>query len=60
MEAVASLFDRVDVLVGPVAAGPMLIASNFTGHPCLVLPAGFERVPTRLGTLACESGTGTR
>lgn len=47
MEAVASLFDRVDVLVGPVAAGPMLIASNFTGHPCLVLPAGFERVPTR-------------
>jgi hypothetical protein len=22
--------------------GPMLVASNFTGHPCLHLRAGFE------------------
>ena len=25
----------------------MLIASTFTGHPCLHLRAGFENVPTR-------------
>ena len=47
MEAVGSLFDEIDVLVGPVSAGPMLVASNFTGHPALVLRAGFEHVPTR-------------
>ncbi len=47
MEAVGALFDKIDVLVGPVPVGDMLIASNFTGHPSLVLPAGFERIPTR-------------
>ena len=47
MEAVGALFDEIDVLVGPVPAGPMLIASNFTGNPSLALPAGFERIPTR-------------
>ena len=47
MEAVGSLFDEIDVLVGPVPGGSMLIASNFTGHPSLVLRAGFERIPTR-------------
>ena len=47
MEALGAMFDEIDVLVGPVPSGPMLIASNFTGHPSLVLPAGFERVQTR-------------
>ena len=27
--------------------GPMLVASNFTGHPCLHLRAGFEDLATR-------------
>ena len=41
MEAVGGLFDRVDALIGPFMTGPMLVASNFTGHPCLHLRAGF-------------------
>lgn len=47
MEAVGGLFDEIDVLVGPCTTGPMLTASNFTGHPCLCLPAGFEQVASR-------------
>ncbi len=47
MEAVGSLFDRVDALIGPFMTGPMLVASNFTGHPCLHLRAGFLEQATR-------------
>ena len=47
MEALDALFAAVDVLVGPFSTGPMLIASNFTGHPCLHLRAGFQHVATR-------------
>ena len=47
MEALDRLFKDIDVLVGPFSTGPMLIASNFTGHPCLHLRAGYHRVPTR-------------
>ena len=66
MEALDGLFGEVDALIGPFMTGPMLIASNFTGHPCLHLRAGFEEVGTRgaaslgAGTLttgeACASG----
>jgi len=35
------------VLIGPFMTGPLLIASNFTGHPCLHLRAGFEELGTR-------------
>jgi Asp-tRNA(Asn)/Glu-tRNA(Gln) amidotransferase A subunit family amidase len=34
-------------MIGPFMTGPMLVASNFTGHPCLHLRAGFESLPTR-------------
>ena len=47
MQALDGLFDEVDALIGPFMTGPMLIASNFTGHPCLHLRAGFEEVATR-------------
>ena len=47
MEAVGELFDRVDALIGPFMTGPMLVASNFTGHPCLHLRAGFLPAATR-------------
>ena len=47
MEALDGLFADIDVLVGPFAIGPMLVASNFTGHPCLHLRAGFLDSPTR-------------
>ena len=47
MQALDGLFTEVDVLIGPFMTGPMLIASNYTGHPCLHLRAGFERLGTR-------------
>ena len=47
MEALGGLFDQVDALIGPFMTGPMLVASNFTGHPCLHLRAGFLEVATR-------------
>ncbi|WP_212523531.1 amidase [Actibacterium sp. MT2.3-13A] len=55
MLALDGLFDRVDALIGPFSTGPMLVASNFTGHPCLHLRAGFEDLPTR-GGAALEAG----
>ena len=39
MQALDGLFQQCDVLIGPFSTGPMLIASNFTGHPCLHLRA---------------------
>lgn len=47
MRALDSLFTQCDVLIGPFMTGPMLIASNYTGHPCLHLRAGFEDLGTR-------------
>lgn len=47
MQALDALFVRVDALIGPFMTGPMLIASNFTGHPCLHLRAGFQDLGTR-------------
>ncbi|MFO7857108.1 MAG: amidase [Paracoccaceae bacterium] len=47
MQALDAVFREVDVLVGPFMTGPMLVASNFTGHPCLHLRAGFDRVASR-------------
>lgn len=47
MLALDALFGEIDVLVGPFSTGPMLVASNFTGHPCLHLRAGFTERTTR-------------
>jgi len=47
MNALDGLFQEVDALIGPFSTGPMLVASNFTGHPCLHLRAGFEMMETR-------------
>ncbi|MDK3018198.1 amidase [Pseudodonghicola flavimaris] len=47
MQALDGLFQQVDALIGPFMTGPMLVASNFTGHPCLHLRAGFEDLGTR-------------
>ena len=49
MLALDRLFTQVDALIGPFATGPMLIASNFTGYPCLHLRAGFLDLATRGG-----------
>ena len=55
MLALDGLFGQVDALIGPFATGPMLVASNFTGHPCLHLRAGFVELATR-GTASLGSG----
>ncbi len=47
MEALDGTFREVDALLGPFMTGPMLVASNFTGHPCLHFRAGFLESPTR-------------
>jgi Asp-tRNA(Asn)/Glu-tRNA(Gln) amidotransferase A subunit family amidase len=47
MQAFDRVFRDVDAMIGPFATGPMLVATNFTGHPCLHLRAGFIEVPTR-------------
>ena len=47
MQALDGLFREVDALIGPFMTGPMLVASNFTGHPCLHLRAGFLTIGTR-------------
>ena len=47
MRDMDALFGRVDAMIGPCFAGPMLTISNFTGHPCLALRAGFRPSPTR-------------
>jgi len=40
-------FEQVDVILGSPLAGPMATITNFTGHPCLALPRGFQPMPTR-------------
>ncbi|PUB19146.1 amidase [Yoonia sediminilitoris] len=47
MQAVAEMMSGVDALIGPFSTGPMLVASNFTGHPCLHIRAGFEDIASR-------------
>jgi Asp-tRNA(Asn)/Glu-tRNA(Gln) amidotransferase A subunit family amidase len=42
MQQMAEIFAQVDVIIGPSLVGPMLVITNFTGHPCLCLPAGFD------------------
>jgi len=47
MREMAATFAGVDAIIGPPLAGPMLIISNFTGHPCLILRSGFRQSPVR-------------
>lgn len=47
MQAVGEMMGDIDVLIGPFSTGPMLVASNFTGHPCLHIRAGFEDIASR-------------
>ena len=56
MVAVDGLFSRVDALIGPFMTGPMLVASNFTGHPCLHLRAGFLELASRTAPASLASG----
>ncbi len=42
IEQVDAVFRPYDVIVTPAFAGAGLVASNLTGHPCVVLPNGFR------------------
>ncbi len=57
MKSVDKLFSEIDVLVGPFdnGPGPMLVATNFTGHPCLHIRAGFDQLPSR-GAASLSNG----
>jgi len=41
MQELHAAFQGVDVVIGPNFASGMLTPTNFTGHPCLVMRAGF-------------------
>jgi len=42
MEAMAGVYDTVDVIISPNFAGGMLLITNYTGTPSLSLPVGME------------------
>jgi Asp-tRNA(Asn)/Glu-tRNA(Gln) amidotransferase A subunit family amidase len=56
MQHMAALFAGVEAMIGPPLAGPMMIVTNFTGHPCLVLRSGFVDSPTRTRGASPPSG----
>lgn len=47
MEEAHEFLAQVDVVFGPSFGTPMLSLTNFTGHPCLALHAGFEELTPR-------------
>jgi Asp-tRNA(Asn)/Glu-tRNA(Gln) amidotransferase A subunit family amidase len=42
MEAVAKVFEGVDVIVAPTNGGEQLVITNLTGQPSVILPNGFR------------------
>jgi Asp-tRNA(Asn)/Glu-tRNA(Gln) amidotransferase A subunit family amidase len=42
MDAVAKVFEQVDVIVAPTNGGEQLVITNLTGHPSVILPNGFR------------------
>jgi Asp-tRNA(Asn)/Glu-tRNA(Gln) amidotransferase A subunit family amidase len=55
MIAIDAVMRDIDVLIGPSFAGPMLAATNFTGHPCLCLPNGFIEIHSRTDDQPAQS-----
>lgn len=49
------LFEQCDVIVGPNYAAGMLLITNFTGHPSLVLRTGFSDRPLNPLTASGET-----
>ena len=47
MQEMVATFRQADAIIGPAQTGPMLVITNFTGHPCLCLRAGFRQSPAR-------------
>src|SRR6266436_7280276 len=42
MDAVAKVFEGIDVIVAPTSGGEQLVITNLTGHPSVILPNGFR------------------
>lgn len=42
MNAVAKVFEDIDVIVAPTNGGEQLVVTNLTGHPSVILPNGFR------------------
>ena len=42
IEAMAQLMDSIDLYIAPTFEGDNLLLTNLTGHPCVVLPNGFD------------------
>lgn len=47
MQMMDEAFKSVEAMIGPALVGPMLIITNYTGHPCLTLRTGFRLSPSR-------------
>ncbi|HET7038520.1 MAG TPA: hypothetical protein VFH97_01450, partial [Gemmatimonadales bacterium] len=43
----------VDAYVSPTSAGPNLVITNLTGHPCVAVPSGFAENGTPLSITFC-------
>lgn len=49
IQDMAKVFEQVDAYVNPSWGSPSLTITNFTGHPCVVLPNGFRNgTPTSI------------
>jgi len=46
IQQMAAMMDSIDVYVSPSLEGNNLLATNLTGHPCVVLPDGFREDDT--------------
>ena len=52
MDEMRRIFAQVDIIVAPILTGPMLMLTNFTGHPSICLRSAFMQSGTRgLGTI---------
>lgn len=58
MEKMHEQFESVDAIIGPGSLTPMLLITNFTGHPALTLRAGFIRSKPRRDTIGGDLGFG--
>ena len=47
MQELHEAFENFDVVIGPSFSAGLLTPTNFTGHPCLVMRAGFREQATR-------------
>jgi Asp-tRNA(Asn)/Glu-tRNA(Gln) amidotransferase A subunit family amidase len=55
MQVMDEAFQGIEAMIGPPLVGPMLVITNFTGHPCLIMRSGFRQSETR-GALSLAHG----